>query len=289
MCYLRNSYFFNIGLVAVNFGRGDNNMKLKEKITGLLAAAMVLSANIAAAPVYAETSRNPHAEIILEPKRTAAGIDYAVYIEHASSLSTLMLAVDFSAAKKGIMSLADNACFDISHSKWSSGNQTSLKAYLGRTGQKTGFSSDEKIKVAQISIPIDISEVGEVTATVSGAICAGVVQTDGDAVKGTVTVPEQPVSHVIKECSVLSFDKNKVNILSSKNRSADVIYALYDSQGRLVNTYEENIGLKQGENEISPDGIDFGQAETISVMIWDGIGSMRPLANKTTINNRNGD
>lgn len=198
MCYLRNSYFFNIGLVAVNFGRGDNNMKLKEKITGLLAAAMVLSANIAAAPVYAEASRNPYAEIILEPKRTAAGIDYAVYIEHASSLSTLMLAVDFSAAEKGIMSLADNACFDISHSEWSNDNHVSLKAYMGRTGQKTGFSSDSKIKVAHISIPIDISAVGNVTATVSSAICAGVIQTDSNALKGNVTVPEQPISYAIR-------------------------------------------------------------------------------------------
>lgn len=243
----------------------------------------MLSANITA--VSAQVSKKPQTAIILEPKRTAAGIDYDVYIENANNLSTLMFTMDFSTAEKGTMSLADNACFDISHSEWSNDNHASLKAYMGRTGQKTGFSSDSKIKVAHISIPIDISTVGNVTATVSGAICAGVIQTDSNALKGNVTVPEQPISYAIRECSVLSYDKNKVNILSSNNRNADVIYALYDTQGRFVKMHKENIELKQGENEISPTGIDFGQAETVSVMIWDGIDSMRPLADKTTINN----
>lgn len=243
----------------------------------------MLSANITA--VSAQVSKKPQTAIILEPKRTAAGIDYDVYIENANNLSTLMFAMDFSSKEKGTMSLTGNDCFDISHSEWSNDNHASLKAYMGRTGQKTGFSSDSKIKVAHISIPIDISTVGNVMATVSGAICAGVMQTDSDALKGTVTVPGQPISYAIRECSVLSFDKNKVNILSSNNRTADVIYALYDTQGRFVKMHKENIELKQGENKISSDGITFGESGTISVMIWDGIGSMRPLADKTTINN----
>lgn len=243
----------------------------------------MLSANITA--VSAQVSKKPQTAIILEPKRTAAGIDYDVYIENANNLSTLMFAMDFSSKEKGTMSLTGNDCFDISHSEWSNDNHVSLKAYMGRTGQKTGFSSDSKIKVAHISIPIDISTVGNVTATVSGAICAGVMQTDSDALKGTVTVPGQPISYAIRECSVLSFDKNKVNILSSNNRTADVIYALYDTQGRFVKMHKENIELKQGKNKISSDGITFGESGTISVMIWDGTSSMRPLADKTTINN----
>lgn len=243
----------------------------------------MLSANITA--VSAQVSKKPQTAIILEPKRTAAGIDYDVYIENANNLSTLMFAMDFSSKEKGTMSLTGNDCFDISHSEWSNDNHVSLKAYMGRTGQKTGFSSDSKIKVAHISIPIDISTVGNVTATVSGAICAGVIQTDSNALKGNVTVPEQPISYAIRECSVLSYDKNKVNILSSNNRNADVIYALYDTQGRFVKMHKENIELKQGENKISSDGITFGESGTISVMIWDGTSSMRPLADKTTINN----
>lgn len=103
--------------------------------------------------------------------------------------------------------------------------------------------------------------------------------------KGTIVVSEDAIKYTVRECSILSFDKNKVNILSSNNRTADVIYALYDTQGRCVKMYKENIELKQGENEISSDEIDFGESGTISVMIWDGIDSMRPLADKTTINN----
>lgn len=243
----------------------------------------MLSANITA--VSAQAGANPQTEIILEPRRAAEGIDYDVYIENTRSLSTVIFTMDFSSKEKGTMSLTGNDCFDISHSEWSNDNHVSLKAYMGRTGQKTGFSSDSKIKVAHISIPIDISTVGNVTATVSGAICAGVMQTDSDALKGTVTVPGQPISYAIRECSVLSFDKNKVNILSSNNRTADVIYALYDTQGRFVKMHKENIELKQGKNKISSDGITFGESGTISVMIWDGTSSMRPLADKTTINN----
>lgn len=243
----------------------------------------MLSANITS--VSAQAGANPQTEIILEPRRAAEGIDYDVYIENTRSLSTVIFTMDFSSKEKGTMSLTGNDCFDISHSEWSNDNHVSLKAYMGRTGQKTGFSSDSKIKVAHISIPIDISTVGNVTATVSGAICAGVMQTDSDALKGTVTVPGQPISYAIRECSVLSFDKNKVNILSSNNRTADVIYALYDTQGRFVKMHKENIELKQGKNKISSDGITFGESGTISVMIWDGTSSMRPLADKTTINN----
>ena len=146
-------------------------MKLQKKIISLLTASLMLSANITA--VSAQVSKKPQTAIILEPKRTATGIDYDVYIENANNLSTLMFAMDFSSKEKGTMSLTGNDCFDISHSEWSNDNHVSLKAYIGRTGQKTGFSSDSKIKVAHISIPIDISAVGNVTATVSSAICAG--------------------------------------------------------------------------------------------------------------------
>lgn len=258
-------------------------MKLQEKIMSLFTTAVLLSAGITS--VSAQAGANPQTEIILEPRRAAEGIDYDVYIENTRSLSTVIFTMEFTSKEKETMSLADNACFNILHSEWSNEHNALLKVYLGRTGQEAGFSSDDKIKVAQISVPIDISKVGEIGVTVTKAVCAGVMQTGSDALKGTVTVPGQPISYAIRECSVLSFDKNKVNILSSNNRTADVIYALYDSQGGLVNAYKENIGLKQGENEISPTGIDFGQAETVSVMIWDEIDSMRPLADKTTINN----
>lgn len=110
-------------------------MKLQEKIMSLFMTAVLLSAGITS--VSAQAGANPYTEIILEPKRTTAGIDYDVYIENANYLSTLMFAMDFTSKEKGTMSLTDNDCFDISHSEWS--NENTLKAYLGRTGQKTGF------------------------------------------------------------------------------------------------------------------------------------------------------
>lgn len=261
-------------------------MKLqKKKITGLLAAVLLLSANITAVPVTAQADQYPSATLTLEPKRTADGIDYDVYIEHANYLSTLMFEVDFTSNETGAVSVTENDCFDIAHSKWDRESPASLKAYLGRTGQKVGFSSDDKIKIAQISIPIAVSQTGEVTASVSGASCAGVTQLAGNAVKGTVSVSDNTVKYRINECSILSFDKNKVNILSANDRKADVIYASYDDKGSLIKFHKESVELKQGENEISANAASFDKAKTVSLMIWDCIDSMTSLADKATINN----
>lgn len=260
-------------------------MKLKKKITGLLTAVVVLFAvfaAIAAVPVSAAASETPQTTLLLEPRRTADGMDYDVYIEHTSTLSTLLFAVEFSTAEKGTLRLVDNACFDSAYSEWNTDTHASLKVYLGRTGQKAGFSSEDRIKVAQISLPFDAA-VGEVTATVSNALCAGVVQTASDAVKGCVNIPLQPIRYVLRECSILSFDQSKVTLLSAQNRRAVILYASCNAEGRLVSTHIQTIDLKQGENELSLDGIDFEPFETLSVMVWDSTGSLRPLTDKATI------
>lgn len=260
-------------------------MKLKKKITGLLTAVFVLFAvfaAIAAVPVSAAASETPQTTLLLEPRRTADGMDYDVYIEHTNTLSTLLFAMEFSTAEKGTLRLVDNACFDSAYSEWNTDTHASLKAYLGRTGQKAGFSSEDRIKVAQILLPFDAA-VGEVTATVSNALCAGVVQTASDAVKGCVNIPLQPIRYVLRECSILSFDQSKVNLLSAQNRRAVILYASCNAEGRLVSTHIQTIDLKQGENELSLDGIDFEPFETLSVMVWDSTGSLRPLTDKATI------
>ncbi len=256
-------------------------MKLQKKITGLLAAILLLTMSIASA----QAKQNPQATLILEPKRTADGIDYDVYIEKASSLSTLMLSMDFTSKEKGTMTLAENDCFDISYSEWDCESGASLKAYFGRTGQKAGFSSEDKVKVAQISIPIKICEVGEVTAEITDAVCAGVLNADDSAARGAVSVPESTVKYKVRECSILNIGQSTIDILSSENRKADVIYALYDDSGRLINTYRQSVDLIQGKNEISVNSANAGNS--ISVMIWDSVNSMRPLADK--INNQNGE
>lgn len=260
-------------------------MKLKKKNTGLLTAVVVLFAvfaAIAAVPVSAAASETPQTTLLLEPRRTADGMDYDVYIEHTSTLSTLLFAMEFSTAEKGTLRLVDNACFDSAYSEWNTDTYASLKVYLGRTGQKAGFSSEGRIKVAQISLPFDAAAVGEVTATVS-ALYAGVVQTASDAVKGCVNIPLQPIRYVLRECSILSFDQSKVTLLSAQNRRAVIFYASCNAEGRLVRTHIQTIDLKQGENELSLDGIDFGPFETLSVMVWDSTGSLRPLTDKATI------
>ena len=42
--------------------------------------------------------------------------------------------------------------------------------------------------------------------------------------------------------------------------------------------------LQQGKNKLDVSGIDFTNSESISVMIWDSMASMRPFADKATIN-----
>ena len=109
------------------------------------------------------------------------------------------------------------------------------------------------------------------------------MQTASDAVKGCVNVPLQPIRYVLRECSILSFDQSKVNLLSAQNRRAVILYASCNAEGRLVRTHIQTIDLKQGENELSLDGIDFGPFETLSVMVWDSTSSLRPLTDKATI------
>ena len=147
-----------------------------------------------------------------------------------------------------------------------------------------GFSSNERIKVAKIVIPIDVSSTGEFIADISNVICAGITETDGTAVKGEVKVYETSIKYAVNECSVLDFTQNAVDILSSKAQNVDVIFAAYDENGKLVSSHKENVALQQGKNKLDVSGIDFTNSDSISVMVWDSMISMRPLADKATIN-----
>ena len=156
----------------------------------------------------------------------------------------------------------------------------------GRTGNKMGFSSNERIKVLRkyVRIPIDVSSTGEFIADISNVICAGITETDVTAVKGEVKVYETSIKYSAKECSILDFSQDAVDILSSKAQNVDVIFVAYDENGKLVSSHKENVALQQGKNKLDVSGIDFTNSDSISVMVWDSMISMRPLADKATIN-----
>lgn len=256
-------------------------MNLRKKIIGAIVTVLIVITNIV---VFAQTEKKPQTTLAVEPKRTEAGIEYNLYLENTNCLSTLFFEMNFDGKNVGKATLKKNECFDILHTTWNTDNRISVKGYLGRTGNKMGFSSNERIKVAKIVIPIDVSSAGEFIADISNVICAGITETDGTAVKGEVKVYETSIKYSAKECSILDFSQDAVDILSSKAQNVDVIFAAYDENGKLVSAHKENVTLQQGKNKLDVSGIDFTNSESISVMVWDSMTSMRPLTDKTTIN-----
>jgi len=256
-------------------------VNLRKKIIGAIVTVLIVITNIA---VFAQTEKKPQTALAVEPKRTETGIEYNLYLENTNCLSTLFFEMNFDGKNAGKAILEKNERFDILHTTWNTDNKISVKGYLGRTGNKMGFSSNERIKVAKIVIPIDVSSTGEFIADISNVICAGITETDGTAVKGEVKVSATSIKYAVNECNVLDFSQDAVDILSSKAQNVDVIFAAYDENGKLVSTHKENITLHQGKNKLDVSGIDFTNSESISVMVWDSMISMRPLADKATIN-----
>lgn len=256
-------------------------MNLRKKIIGAIVSVSIVITNIA---VLAQTEKKPQTTFEVEPKRTETGIEYDLYLENTNCLSTLFFEMSFDSKNAGEAILEQNECFDILHTTWNTDNKISVKGYFGRTGNKTGFSSNERIYVAKIVIPIDVSSTGNFIADISNAICAGITETDGAAVKGEVNVSETSIKYKVNECSVLDLSQDAVDILSSKARNADVIFAAYDENGKLVSTHKENVALQQGSNKLDVSGIDLTNSESVSVMVWDSMISMCPLADKATIN-----
>ena len=180
--------------------------------------------------------------------------------------------------------LKKNECFDILHTTWNTDNRISVKDTSEELVIKWGFRQTKELRLRKSSFPIDVSSTGEFIADISNVICAGITETDGTAVKGEVKVYETSIKYAVNECSVLDFTQNAVDILSSKAQNVDVIFAAYDENGKLVSSHKENVALQQGKNKLDVSGIDFTNSDSISVMVWDSMISMRPLADKATIN-----
>ena len=128
--------------------------------------------------------------IAAEPEIKDGKAVYSIYLDTAENVSTVLLKVSFDAAQvdAGIVVPA-NGQFTSGTSTWAEENgKLILKAYLGITGNVTGFSSDEKTKLAEISVPVKAGISGNITAGITAVKAAGVVGENESAMNGTVTV-----------------------------------------------------------------------------------------------------
>lgn len=128
--------------------------------------------------------------IAAEPEIQDGNAVYGIYLDSAENVNTVLLKVSFDAAKvsEGEITAA-NAAFTSGTSTWSEENgKLVVKAYFGMTGNVPGFSSTEKTKLAEITVPLNAGAKGDITAELSEAKAAGIVSEDESAMNGTVSV-----------------------------------------------------------------------------------------------------
>ena len=128
--------------------------------------------------------------IAAEPEIQDGNAVYGIYLDSAENVNTVLLKVSFDASKVGTGEItAANAAFTSGTSTWSEGNgKLVVKAYFGMTGNVPGFSSTEKTKLAEITVPLKAGAKGDITAELSDAKAAGIVSEDESAMNGTVSV-----------------------------------------------------------------------------------------------------
>lgn len=123
-----------------------------------------------------------------EPKIKDGKAIYSVYLDNAENLNTLLLKIvfDSSQVNKGEISIA-NEKFTTGTSTWSEEDgKLILKTYMGITGNVAGITSDEKTKLAEISVPIKDGSKGNISAEITTAKAAGVVGENESAMTGNV-------------------------------------------------------------------------------------------------------
>ena len=140
---------------------------------------------------------------IEEDKITGGKAVYNIYLDSAENVSTVILKVSFDLSKVDKGEIIANDKFTSGTSVWSEENgKLVLKAYLGITGNVTGFTSTAKTKLAQISVPLKDSAKGNITAEILSALAAGVVSEDESAMDGTVTIGTSSASVFIPSYDV---------------------------------------------------------------------------------------
>ena len=149
---------------------------------------------------------------IEEDKITGGKAVYNIYLDSAENVSTVILKVSFDLSKVDKGEIIANDKFTAGTSKWEEiDGKLVLKAYMGITGNVTGFTSTAKTKLAQISVPLKDSAKGNITAEILSALAAGVVGEDESAMDGTVTI-----GTTLANIFVPSYDvngDNKVDII----------------------------------------------------------------------------
>ena len=125
-----------------------------------------------------------------EPEIKDGKAVYSIYFDNAENVNTVLLKVSFDAAQvsEGTVTVANDK-FTSGTSNWTEENgKLILKAYVGITGNVSGFSSAEKTKLAEIAVPLKANAKGNITAKITDAKAAGVVSEDESAMNGTVTM-----------------------------------------------------------------------------------------------------
>ena len=125
-----------------------------------------------------------------EPEIKDGKAVYGIYLDNAENVNTVLLKVSFDAAQvsEGTVTVANDK-FTSRTSNWTEENgKLILKAYVGITGNVSGFSSAEKTKLAEIAVPLKADAKGNITAKITDAKAAGVVGEDESAMNGTVTM-----------------------------------------------------------------------------------------------------
>ncbi len=134
--------------------------------------------------------------IAAEPEIKDGGAVYGIYLDSAENVNTVLLKVSFDLLKVGEGTITSaNDKFIGGTAEWTEDNgKLILKAYLGMTGNVTGFSSSEKTKLAEISVPLKDGVNGNITAEISDIKAAGVVGEDEAAMNGIVTITTDSAS-----------------------------------------------------------------------------------------------
>ena len=149
---------------------------------------------------------------IEEDKITGGKAVYNIYLDSAENVSTVILKVSFDLSKVDKGEIIANDKFSAGTSKWEEiDGKLVLKAYMGITGNVTGFTSTEKTKLAQISVPLKDGAKGNITAEILSALAAGVVSEDESAMDGTVTIGITSASIFVPSYDVNG--DNKVDIV----------------------------------------------------------------------------